>query len=229
MVSIISAQSRWRGRLDSWPSFWVVMVALVLAPVASAVLLGPECHIRPRAAHDARQPVHVTLRAAALPLSLRSGRVFRAVRDALARASRDAFRVVAFSVQRDHLHLIVEAESAKQLTAGLQGLAIRVAKAVNRVLERRGSGVGGSLSRACSVQSACRPQRSGLRPAELAEASAGRSRARPVLVGCMVLGMAPSDAYGRSAVAGRRGAHLARALGLAEARADRRARGTRGG
>jgi hypothetical protein len=53
---------------------------------------------RPRAPHDPRHPVHVTLRAATLPASLRSPRVFPAVRGALARASRAAFRVIAFFV-----------------------------------------------------------------------------------------------------------------------------------
>lgn len=94
---------------------------------------------RARTAHDPRHPVHVTLRAARLPMSLRSARLFPAVRDALARASRDNFRVIAFSVQRDHLHLIVEAGSARRLTTGIQGLAIRVAKAANRMLGRRGA------------------------------------------------------------------------------------------
>lgn len=101
--------------------------------------LRPGVPHRARAPHDPRQPVHVTLRARALPASLRSGPVFLMVRDALSRASRDVFRVVAFSVQRDHVHLIVEADSAKHLTTGLQGLAIRVAKAANRALQRRGA------------------------------------------------------------------------------------------
>jgi hypothetical protein len=41
-------------------------------------------------------------------------------------------------VQRDHLHLIVEAEDGRALSRGIQGLAIRLAKALNRVLCRRG-------------------------------------------------------------------------------------------
>jgi REP element-mobilizing transposase RayT len=94
---------------------------------------------RRRAPHDPHHPVHVTLRAAPLPVSLRSARVFPAVRGALARASRTAFRVLAFSVQADHLHLIVEADAAGRLATGVQGLAIRVAKAVNRALGRRGA------------------------------------------------------------------------------------------
>jgi hypothetical protein len=81
----------------------------------------------------------VTLRAARLPFSLRAQPAFYAVRNALAHASRRSFRVIAFSVQADHLHLVVEADSAARLRAGLQGLAIRVAKAVNRALKRRGA------------------------------------------------------------------------------------------
>lgn len=94
---------------------------------------------RPRAPHDPHHPIHVTLRAGTLPVSLRSARVFPVLRAALARASRAAFRVIVFSVQGDHLHLAVEADSDRRLRAGLQGLAIRAAKAVNRALGRRGA------------------------------------------------------------------------------------------
>lgn len=94
---------------------------------------------RGREQHDSRHPAHVTLRAAALPASLRQQRVFVAVQGALGRASGDGFRVLHFSVQSNHVHLIVEADGATRFTRGLQGLAIRVARAVNRVLGRRGA------------------------------------------------------------------------------------------
>lgn len=94
---------------------------------------------RRRERHDPRCPVHVTLRAVALPASLRAGAVFVGLRAALARASHEAFRVLHFSVQRDHVHLIVGADSALARTRGIQGLAIRAAKAVNRALGQRGS------------------------------------------------------------------------------------------
>jgi putative transposase len=57
---------------------------------------------------------------------------------ALRAASRGEFRVLEFSIQPDHLHLIVEGDGADTLRRGIQGLAIRVAKAVNRVLRRCG-------------------------------------------------------------------------------------------
>ena len=52
--------------------------------------------------------------------------------------SRGGLRILQFSVQRDHLHLIIEAEDGRALSRGIQGLAIRLAKAVNRILGRRG-------------------------------------------------------------------------------------------
>ncbi|TMA50520.1 MAG: hypothetical protein E6J81_00355, partial [Deltaproteobacteria bacterium] len=43
-----------------------------------------------------------------------------------------------FSVQTNHLHLIVEADARTALSRGLQGLVIRLAKGINRTLGRRG-------------------------------------------------------------------------------------------
>src|SRR5438034_4498795 len=93
---------------------------------------------RARPAHDARHPVHVTLRACVGIPSLRTEPIFPAIRRGLAQASRGGLRVLHFSVQRDHVHLLVEALDVRVLSRGLQGLAIRIAKGVNRVLRRRG-------------------------------------------------------------------------------------------
>jgi len=45
---------------------------------------------------------------------------------------------VEFSVLRDHIHLIAEAQDERALARGMQGLSIRIAKALNRVMKRRG-------------------------------------------------------------------------------------------
>lgn len=91
-----------------------------------------------RVAHDPRCPVHVTMRAHPDVASLRRAAVFPAVRRALAASSTARFRLIHFTVQTDHLHLIVEADEPGLLRRGMQGLAIRVARAVNRALGRRG-------------------------------------------------------------------------------------------
>nr|WP_245529877.1 hypothetical protein [Anaeromyxobacter dehalogenans] len=72
--------------------------------------------------------------------NLRSLRALRVIEEALeaATAARSTFRVVHFSLQGNHLHLIVEAEEARALSAGMQGLCIRLAKGLNRMMGRRG-------------------------------------------------------------------------------------------
>jgi REP element-mobilizing transposase RayT len=94
---------------------------------------------RSRPRHLASQPVHVTLRACLGPL--RSQFLFPTVRLAIAGATRrnpSHFRVVHFSVQSNHLHLIVEAADARSLSAGVRSISVRVARLVNRLLFRTG-------------------------------------------------------------------------------------------
>ena len=86
-----------------------------------------------------RYPVHVTLRVRDEVWNLRSRRCFRALaRGFVGGKDRFGFRLVHFSVQGTHLHLIVEAADEATLARGMQGLAIPIAKALNRVMQRRG-------------------------------------------------------------------------------------------
>jgi len=48
------------------------------------------------------------------------------------------FRVIEFSVQSNHIHLIVEADGADRLARGMIGLEVRMARRLNRALGRRG-------------------------------------------------------------------------------------------
>ena len=91
---------------------------------------------RARAVHRKAHPVHVTLRAGVR--SLRSQQVARLVLAALRDSNRDWFRVVHYSVQENHVHLIVEAEDTKTLSSGVRGLMVRIARRVNRLMRRRG-------------------------------------------------------------------------------------------
>jgi REP element-mobilizing transposase RayT len=75
---------------------------------------------------------------AGLP-SFREKALFGAMQEAIRGASRSpavgqAFRVVHFSVQREHVHFVVEAAGRDALIRGVQGLGIRLARAVNRTL-----------------------------------------------------------------------------------------------
>ena len=62
------------------------------------------------------------------------------VLDALRKAcERLGTRVVEYSVQHDHLHLVVETKNATTLSRAMQGLAVRIARKLNRSLARRGT------------------------------------------------------------------------------------------
>ena len=91
---------------------------------------------RARPVHRKANPVHVTLRAGLR--SLRAQQVARTLLGALRDSNRDWFRVVHYSVQENHVHLILEAEDRDALLSGVRGLMVRIARRVNRLLRRRG-------------------------------------------------------------------------------------------
>jgi REP element-mobilizing transposase RayT len=70
------------------------------------------------------------------------GRRFEAMEEAIPKATSVGFRIVHFSVQRDHVHLIVEAHDRVALARGMQGLAVRAARGINRALRRGGAAWG---------------------------------------------------------------------------------------
>jgi REP element-mobilizing transposase RayT len=99
----------------------------------------PSVPHRARPLHRCSFPVHLTLRARAGLPSLRGEQVFRAVREGIRAASSQVFRLMHFSVQSDHVHLMVEASDKRTLALGARGLMVRLARAINRALGRQGA------------------------------------------------------------------------------------------
>jgi hypothetical protein len=91
-----------------------------------------------REALTAREPVLVTLKVGAGILRLRSRRVLARLLPSLFAARERRMRLVQFSVQHDHLHLLVESHSAETLARAVQGLSVRIAKRLNALMSRRG-------------------------------------------------------------------------------------------
>lgn len=100
---------------------------------------------RPQITHATRpeiksaNPIHVALRLVQGIESLRQRSRYLAVRTALsAGKDRFGFRLIQFSVQTNHLHLICEADDKLSLARGLKGLQIRLARAINKLSARKG-------------------------------------------------------------------------------------------
>ena len=92
-----------------------------------------------RPAFEKITPAHVTLRIANDIPSLRSSRRFQLIRECFAKAQRrPGMRLIEFSVLSNHLHLIVEADDSRELSRGMQGLCVRLARALNEALRRSG-------------------------------------------------------------------------------------------
>ena len=108
---------------------------------------------RQRAELKARFPVHVTVKLQARLPRLRARAEHRALRAAFRAgctgprsgtqaercAGGAAFRLCHYAILNDHLHLILEATDRTVLSRGLQGLLIRIAKALNRLWTRHGT------------------------------------------------------------------------------------------
>jgi len=78
-------------------------------------------------------PVHVTLRLSTGLPNLRRGKYPAAVVAALSAGKKSpGFSLVHYSIQSNHLHLIVEAADNKSLARGMKALNVRVARAINR-------------------------------------------------------------------------------------------------
>ena len=97
--------------------------------------------VRPKV--DMRKPLHVTVRVRGGLPSLREQALLVRLRAAFTRAKeRFGARVVHYSVQRDHLHLIMEARDRGALSRAMRGLGVRVARGVQDVLGCRGRVLG---------------------------------------------------------------------------------------
>jgi putative transposase len=85
-------------------------------------------------------PVHITMRLIPDLNGLRHPAESEVVRGALAAGrEKEGFRLVQYSIQWDHLHLLAEAVNEFYLAQAAQGLGVRLAKRLNRLWDRAGS------------------------------------------------------------------------------------------
>ncbi len=104
---------------------------------------------RTRPTHRAAHPVHLTLRARRGLPSLRRPAIYRVMSQCIRLASSARFRIVQFSVQHDHVHLLVEASEKRAPLLGCAGAGDPHRPPAERSTRTHGAGVGRPLSHAC--------------------------------------------------------------------------------
>lgn len=94
---------------------------------------------KPRPVVKPYHPVHVVMRVVPAVGSLRRRDMYRAVRNAtITAALRERFRIIHVSLQRTHVHMLVEAPDARALARGMQGFQISAARHINTMLGSAG-------------------------------------------------------------------------------------------
>jgi REP element-mobilizing transposase RayT len=87
---------------------------------------------------EVRGPIHVVWRIRRGLPDLRTPRGLRRLEGAFRKGKeRDGFALLHYSIQHEHLHLMVEVKNRRKLSKGLQALGIRVVKALNSLWRRR--------------------------------------------------------------------------------------------
>jgi REP element-mobilizing transposase RayT len=94
---------------------------------------------RKRSKKKRDEPLHITVRLADGLPSLRRGGALKVVLAALSASSdRLGMRIVHYSIQRDHLHLLVEADDRECVARGMNALLSPLARALNKLWDRKG-------------------------------------------------------------------------------------------
>jgi REP element-mobilizing transposase RayT len=106
---------------------------------------GRKPGLNPRLRHVSRArfrsplPAHVTIKMRSDVPSLRTVPIIREIERTFARGcARPGFRLVHYSLQDNHAHLIVEARDRDALGRGMKAIGARLGLAVNRMAKRSG-------------------------------------------------------------------------------------------
>src|SRR5262245_27053800 len=84
---------------------------------------------------ELRHPLHVVLRVVPAVGSLRRRDMYKAIRAAtIVAAVRERIRIAHISLQRNHVHMLVEANDKGALARGMQGFQISAARNINTAL-----------------------------------------------------------------------------------------------
>ena len=100
---------------------------------------GPHAGVphRTRPVHKRWNPLHITMRALSGLPSFRLQRLYAAFELAIRKTRRADFRIIEFSVQKDHIHLVIEADDEGALACGMKSFSVRANRLFNAAWGRR--------------------------------------------------------------------------------------------
>jgi putative transposase len=97
----------------------------------------PKVRHRTRADHKRWNPLHVTMRAVNGLPTFRAQTLYTAFERAVRTTKREDFRIVEYSIQDNHLHLLVEADDKQALARGMKSFSVRANRLFNVALGKK--------------------------------------------------------------------------------------------
>jgi len=94
--------------------------------------------------HDTRpefkssQPLHINVKLIKGLPTLRAKNKFKLIKRAILKARVRGLRIIHFSIQSTHIHLLIESENKRELGRGMQSFCISLAKSLNGFIKRQG-------------------------------------------------------------------------------------------
>jgi REP element-mobilizing transposase RayT len=83
--------------------------------------------------------LHLTIKVRENKADIKSKRILKALHHAIKRARIQRLRVIHYTLEYNHVHLVVEADNNRTLHKGMQALGISLSKAVNRIKKLKGT------------------------------------------------------------------------------------------
>lgn len=77
--------------------------------------------------------LHLTIKIERLKAGLRNKDVLKQLHDSIKKARKIGLRVIHYTLEFDHVHLLVEVDSNQQLAKGMQSFGISFSKGINKI------------------------------------------------------------------------------------------------
>lgn len=82
--------------------------------------------------------LHLTVKIEKSKANLKNKNVLAILKKAIFNARRQGLKVIHYSLEYDHIHLIIEADNNRTLGKGMQAFGVTLAKAINRMRKVKG-------------------------------------------------------------------------------------------
>jgi len=93
-------------------------------------------HTRPE--FKSTEPLHINIKLIKGLPTLRAKNKFKLIKRAILNARVRGLRIIHFSIQSTHIHLLIESENKRELGRGMQSFCISLARSLNGFLKRQG-------------------------------------------------------------------------------------------